>query len=357
MPVLVRSQNQWGATGAVVGGGSTGGGGTGGTGGTTSTAGTLARPFSANSAWNRPLPAANDSSWFDYPQLRNRGGWWINDGSTGGTMSVYDVPVGGGITITVTPSQGYRGWPGGSFQWKGVAGMVNGGGSDAILTCILTASDGHRYALDMWQATGSGSTWSCNAWGVECLDGVAGNVPGFTGPGGGAIFCSGNGWGDYAVGNWNSKQTAGVTAPGAPWYGGTITSWAVSAGKFDFALSCALQPADIKGGAITANRVRPAKLPYGGGSGQVMMGHRIGFPGAPSSIWSGLSGVPRWLADAVMTYGIYVRDGAGGNVPIIYFARDVSTQWRSQCLSLMNALMPYCRVTAGGLDSTVSPLT
>lgn len=347
MPFLLRNQNTWKASGSVVGGGQTGGGGTGGTGGGTSTAGTLARPFSADSAWNSPFTGAE--TWQTFSQLPKT--YWLNDGTTGGTGRVYDVGA-GTITVNVTIPVAYRGYPAGTIAWPGIPGMAPsiGGGGDNPMSILWTSpTNGVRYLLDLWAtARQSDTAFTAQAFGVSNIDGLAGhNVPGKT-IAGHALWAPGNGWGDHAPGDFNAAKVAGVTETEAPWFGGLITPWAVAAGKIDYALGCAL-PSNVMGNV----RYRPSLMQWHGANGPLMQGMRIGFPGAPRPNVSGITGM---VVDAAMKYGIYIRDATGGASTIIYAHHDLTGHSKSGIESAMNQLGPYGKITTT-LPAGVSPAT
>jgi hypothetical protein len=341
MPVLVRNQNIWKATGAVVGGG----------GGST---GTLAQPFSVDSAWHSPYDyALGASSQFDYAQFRNRQ-WWLNDASTTGTMRIYQANASDPTVTISTGTVAYRGWPAGNITWKGPAGMTPdpGGAGDQAMGIILTASNGLRYILELWATTRINDTqFTCKGFGCSCIDGTSSYVPGVSGPGGGLIMAPGNGWGDHAPVDWNSKAMAGIAEAECSILGGMITQWDVAAGVIDHALSALIQPADLAGtGTI---RVRPAKMPYHSNLGLIKQGMRIVFPGAPAST---LTGLPRWVRDSAVKFGIYARDGAGGNSPIIQVDPGIGAYDRQGVINALNSLMPYARISSW-LDPAASPAT
>src|SRR4051812_8899200 len=232
MPVTVRNQNSWKATGAVVGGGPTGG-----------IAGTLAKPFSANSAWNSPFTGSE--VWQTFSQLPKNYGF--NTGASGGTNRVWDLNGNGTLDVNIAiinadgSGKSYRGYPAGTIAWRGVSGMAPSPGADAIMNIIWTSpANGLRYSLDLWLVTRiSDTSFTAQAFGITCVDGISGNVPGKS-IGGKALYAAGNGWGDHAPNDFNAAGVAGVTETEANWLGGLITSWAIASGGIDFALACAL---------------------------------------------------------------------------------------------------------------------
>jgi hypothetical protein len=229
---------------------------------------------------------------------------------------------------------------------------------------ILTASNGLRYLLELWAVVKvSDTSWKCSGFGCSCIDGVSGFVPGpnISGPGGGQIYAAGNGWGDHAPNaaspnslDWNSKQAAGIAASECSVFGGMLTRWDVLNGVVDHSLSILAQGADLAGGGSFANRVRPSKLPYGGGSGQIKLGMRLVFPGAPTT--SSFSGVALWVRNSAIKYGMPFRDGAGGNSPIVQVDPGIGTYDRAGVISALNGLMQYGRISSW-MNAAASPTT
>lgn len=273
------------------------------------------RPWSASSPWNTPTPAG--TSWYDTSVLHSlaqpvngdsRRHWWVSNTGVGVYQGTASDPLWTFNLPGLNDTYFHRVHPAATFSVRAPAGMQAGAGSDKVLFVV----NGTTY-YEVWLAdidpgtrTVTGQTWSTGDY--------------VSGPGAG------------------SPNSDGVRAANFSWAGGLITGRDMANGTIDHALALTLTSDTLD--AFSGKFRFPATAwDNGGANGPIQMGSRIGVPAGVARP-AGLSPVGVMMFDALQTYGAFVGDFGGGQLPV--FFADSLTVSEAQVLPI------YAYWTNGG---------